>query len=124
LGWDDQLASNGKLNVVTSVAPLSSIVRNIGGNRINLRGLIPDGTDSHTFEPAPGDARVLAQADLVILNGLHLETPTEKLARANLKPGAAIQLLGDQAIAPQEWLFDFSFPKEQGDPNPHVWMDP
>lgn len=57
LGWSDDLrAGNGKLNVVTTVAPLSSIVRNVGGDAINLRGIVPDGTNSHTVEPAPSDA--------------------------------------------------------------------
>src|SRR6476619_3044616 len=86
LGWADELVDdNGKLNVVTTVAPISSMARNIGGDRIDLHGIIPDGTNSHTFEPAPSDARVLSQADLVIVNGLHLETPTQELAEANMK---------------------------------------
>ncbi|HLQ33843.1 MAG TPA: metal ABC transporter substrate-binding protein [Chloroflexota bacterium] len=124
LGWSDELPANGKLNVATTVAPISSIVRNVGGDRINLHGIIPDGTDSHTFQPAPGDAKVLAKADIVVLNGLHLETPTEKLARANLKSGAGIYMLGDSAVSAKEWIFDFSFPSENGDPNPHLWMNP
>lgn len=122
-GWQDEFSAGPKLKVVTTVAPLSSIVRNIGGNRISLRGIIPDGTDSHTFEPAPSDAKYLSQADLVIVNGLHLEDPTVKLARANLKPGAALKELGDNTIPPEQYVFDFSFPKEKGDPNPHLWMD-
>src|SRR5207248_1118520 len=42
LGWADELSTNGKLNVATTVAPLSSIARNIGGDRINLHGIIPE----------------------------------------------------------------------------------
>ncbi len=123
--WADDLGKNdGRLKVVTSVAPISDIVRNIGGDRIALRGVIPDGTDSHTFEPKPSDAKVLAQADLILMNGMHLEEPTLKLAEANKKPGAEIKLLGDAAVAQGDWLYDFSFPKEAGDPNPHVWMNP
>jgi ABC-type Zn uptake system ZnuABC Zn-binding protein ZnuA len=123
--WADDLSKNdGRLKVVTSVAPISDIVRNVGGERIALRGIIPDGVDSHTFEPKPSDAKVLAQADLIILNGLHLEEPMRKLAEANKKPGAEIKLLGDNTITEREWIFDFSFPKEQGDPNPHLWMNP
>jgi ABC-type Zn uptake system ZnuABC Zn-binding protein ZnuA len=120
----DQLGANNKLNVVTSVAPLTDIVRNIGGDRINLYGIIPDGVDSHSFEPKPSDAKVLSKADLVILNGLHLEDPTLKLAQANLKQGAEIKLLGDNTIGQQDWIYDFSFPKDKGNPNPHVWMNP
>jgi ABC-type Zn uptake system ZnuABC Zn-binding protein ZnuA len=120
----DEFGKNGKLNVITTVAPLTDIVRNIGGDRINLFGVIPDGTDSHTFEPRPSIAGRFAQADLVIVNGLHLEDPTLKLAEARLKPGAEIKKLGDNTITEQEYIFDFSFPREQGNPNPHLWMNP
>src|SRR5439155_8081624 len=67
--------------------------------------------------------KFLAAADVIVVNGLHLETPTEKLAEANLKPGAQIYRLGDNTITKQEWAFDFSFPADKGDPNPHLWMN-
>ena len=124
LGWNDELVEgNGRLNVVSTVAPISSIVRNVGGTRIDLRGVVPDGTNSHTFEPAPSDARILAAADLVVVNGLALELPTMELAEANLKEGAEIVVLGDQTIDPEAWVFDFSFPESDGDPNPHLWTN-
>src|SRR5262245_4624004 len=113
-----------KLNVVTTVAPITSIVENIAGDRIQLAGIIPEGINSHTFEPIPSDSKLLSGADLIILNGLDLETPTLKLAQANLKPGAAIYSLGDKTIKEADYIFDFSFPKEQGHPNPHVWLNP
>lgn len=124
IGWSDELSpDNGKLNVVTTVAPLSSIVRNVGGDVINLRGIVPDGTNSHTFEPAPSDAAIMATADLIFVNGLDLELPTMELATANLKEGAAIVALGDQTITEDEWQFDFSFPGANGRPNPHLWTN-
>ncbi len=112
-----------KLNVVTTVAPLTNIVKNIGGDRINLHGIVPEGTDSHTFEPAPSDIQYLAAADLLIFNGLHLETPTEKLALANKKKGAKVLKLGDNTVSQKEWVFDFSFPESEGSPNPHLWLN-
>jgi ABC-type Zn uptake system ZnuABC Zn-binding protein ZnuA len=125
LGWSDELVDgNGKLNVVTTVAPISSIARNIGGTRIDLYGIVPDGTNSHTFEPAPSDARILSQADLIFVNGLDLELPTMELAAANLRDGAEIVALGEQTVSEDEWVFDFSFPEEEGHPNPHLWTNP
>ena len=44
------------LDVATTVAPISSLARNIGGDRIRLHGIVPDATNSHTFEPSPSDA--------------------------------------------------------------------
>jgi len=116
-------AASEKLHVVTTVAPITNIVLNIGGDRIDLHGIVPEGTDSHTFEPAPSDIKYLAGADLLIFNGLHLEVPTEKLARANMRPAARILRLGDHTIAKKEWRFDFSFPESEGSPNPHLWLN-
>src|SRR4051794_38152118 len=125
LGWADELVDdNGKLNVVTTVAPISSIARNVGGSRIDLHGIIPDGTNSHTFEPAPSDAKFLSQADIIFVNGLDLELPTMDLAEANLRDGAEIVTLGDKTLNPDEYVYDFSFPQEEGHPNPHLWMNP
>ena len=116
--------STGRLRVVTTVSPITSIVENIGGTRIDLEGVVPEGVNSHTFEPAPSVATLLSQADLIILNGLFLEEPTLEMARANMKSGAVILSLGDGTISREDWMFDFSFPESDGHPNPHLWPDP
>jgi ABC-type Zn uptake system ZnuABC Zn-binding protein ZnuA len=116
-------ARDPKLKVVTTVAPHADLVREIAGDRVDLVQLIPDGVDSHTFEPRPSDARSLQQTDLIILNGLHLETPTQRLADANKRADTPYLLLGDSTISPSDWVFDFSFPASQGDPNPHLWLN-
>ena len=124
LGWQDTLTGGpDRLDVATTVAPISSIARNIGGDRIRLRGIIPDATNSHTFEPAPSDAQTLAKADLIVVNGLYLEQPTLEMAQASKAATAEIRQLGDNTITDHDWLFDFSFPESAGDPNPHLWMD-
>ena len=114
----------GALKVVTTVSPITSIVENIGGARIQLRGLVPEGVNSHTFSPAPSVARALTDADLIVLNGLFLEEPTLDMAKANKKSEAVILLLGDNAVSEEDWRFDFTFPKSAGHPNPHLWPDP
>lgn len=110
--------------VVTTVAPLTNIVSNIAGDRVQVQGIIPEGTDSHTFEPRPSDANVLSKANLIFMNGLNLEVPTEKLALSSKPKQTKIFELGDNTITQKDWLFDFSFPKEKGDPNPHLWVNP
>lgn len=117
-------AQDKRPKVLTTVAPLTNIVKNVGGPFIDLHGLIPGGMDSHTFEPAPSDVKYIVAADLIVLNGLDLEAPTEKLALPNKKPGARILKLGDKTISPTDYVFDRSFPKSGGHPNPHLWMNP
>ncbi|HEU0020325.1 MAG TPA: metal ABC transporter substrate-binding protein [Dehalococcoidia bacterium] len=116
--------SSDNLRVVGTVSPITSLVENVGGTRIDLQGIVPEGTNSHTFEPAPWIATVLVQADLIVANGLFLEEPTLEMARANQKAGSVILTLGDRAVSQEEWVFDFSFPESDGHPNPHLWTDP
>ena len=112
------------LKVISTISPITSIVENIGGLRIQLEGIIPEGVDSHTYEPAPSVAMAMSKADLIIVNGLFLEEPTIKMAQAAKRPGSVILILGNETITKDEWVFDFSFPESDGYPNPHLWTDP
>lgn len=114
-----------KLNVITSVPPITNIVKNVGGEKIELSGLVPEGVNSHTFELVPSDVVKVNDADLVIIDGLGLETNVENVVDEayNTKPNLQILKLGDNTITPDQYIFDFSFPKETGDPNPHLWLN-
>ena len=113
-----------KLKVSATVSPITSLAENIGGGRIELTGIVPEGTNSHTFEPAPSVAVTLAESDLFIANGLFLEEPTIEMAQSNRKAGAVHLILGPKTVTEEEWVFDFSFPEEDGHPNPHLWTAP
>ncbi len=112
------------IQVITTVSPITNIVYNIGGDKISLAGIVPEGVNSHTFEPAPSVAKKMAEADLIFINGLKLEEPSLELAEANKKPEGKIILLGEQTITPDQYVYDFSFPQEAGSPNPHLWPNP
>jgi ABC-type Zn uptake system ZnuABC Zn-binding protein ZnuA len=113
-----------KLVVATTVAPITSIVAAVAGDRADVRGIVPEGTNSHTFEPRPSVAELLATADLIFVNGLKLEDPTVELADQNKKHDARIVALGTTVLPKRKYVFDFSFPKSEGKPNPHLWTDP
>jgi ABC-type Zn uptake system ZnuABC Zn-binding protein ZnuA len=117
-------ANDGKLKVATTVAPITSIAAEIGGGRVDITGIVPEGTNSHTFEPKPSVAELLSTADVVYINGLSLEDPTKDLAEQNLKHGAAIVELGPRTIPESDYIYDVSFPRSGGKPNPHLWTDP
>jgi ABC-type Zn uptake system ZnuABC Zn-binding protein ZnuA len=116
-------STGGRLQVVTTVSPITDIAKNVAGGAADVNGIIPEGVDSHTFEPTPTSAKLLSNADLILLNGLHLEDPTLRLAQANHKDGAVIFQLGEHTITPRQYIYDFSFPQSEGKPNPHLWMD-
>jgi ABC-type Zn uptake system ZnuABC Zn-binding protein ZnuA len=60
---------------------------------------------------------------VLIANGLDLEDPTIELARNTMADGTEIFTLGDKAIDPDQYAYDFSFPKDEGHPNPHLWTN-
>ena len=83
-----------RLRVVTTVSPITSLVENIGGTRIRLEGIVPEGVNSHTFEPSPSTAAILSEADLFVANGLfsgralHRDGPRQRQGRrSHADPG-------------------------------------
>jgi ABC-type Zn uptake system ZnuABC Zn-binding protein ZnuA len=117
-------AAGSGLVVATTVSPITSIVAAVAGDNVTIEGIVPEGTNSHTFEPEPQTAELLNKADLIFINGLKLEDPTLELAEANKKDGAEIVELGTIVLPESDYLYDFSFPEEDGKPNPHLWTDP
>ena len=116
--------SSTDIQVVTTVAPITSIAANIIGDCAEIVGVVPEGTNSHTFEPPPSVAEVMSAADIVFINGLVLEEPTKELALVNVDDGVEVVELGDETVSPDQYKYDFSFPEDGGKPNPHLWTDP
>jgi ABC-type Zn uptake system ZnuABC Zn-binding protein ZnuA len=123
-GSDAAQGGDDRLKIVTTVAPITSIVAAVAGDHARIDGLVPEGTNSHTFDPPPSAAKVLSEADVVFINGLKLEEPTKELATANMKKDAELVEIGARVLPESDYLYDFSFPKAEGKPNPHLWTDP
>lgn len=124
LGKQSVASENAKkFKIITTVAPITNMVENIAGSYADVIGLVPDGVDSHTFEPIPSDIKTIQAADLIIANGLDLELPTLILAEKVKKKETAIVQLGNRTLNKEDWQYDFSFPREHGHPNPHLWMN-
>jgi ABC-type Zn uptake system ZnuABC Zn-binding protein ZnuA len=117
-------SGDGRLRVVSTVAPITNIVANIAGDRARISGVVPEGTNSHTYDPPPQVSQLMEDADVVFVNGLQLEEPTFELAEQNAPEDAAIVKIGDKVLPEEDYLYDFSFPEEDGKPNPHLWTDP
>lgn len=116
--------NGARLQVVTTVAPITSIIANIAGDRADVIGTVPEGTNSHTYEPKPSVAKVISSADIVFVNGLKLEDPTLEIAEQNIPGAGQLVELGTIALPDDLYIYDFSFPKEGGKPNPHLWTNP
>jgi ABC-type Zn uptake system ZnuABC Zn-binding protein ZnuA len=110
--------------IVTTVAPITNLVGLVAGTAGPVvQGIVPEGTNSHTYEPPPSAAATLEQADIIFVNGLALEDPTLEMARTNA-PNAVICEIGTAVLPKSGWMYDFSFPESGGKPNPHLWTNP
>jgi zinc/manganese transport system substrate-binding protein len=100
-----------RLNVVASFSILGDFVKNVGGDRVDVTTLVgPDG-DVHVYAPAPADARKIADAGLLVINGLGLEGWLPRLLQAS--GGKAPILIATNGIAPL---------KLGSDADPHAWQ--
>jgi zinc/manganese transport system substrate-binding protein len=100
-----------RLNVVATFSILGDFARNVGGERVNVTTLVgPDG-DVHVYTPAPADARKIADAKLVIINGLGLEGWLSRLTQS--AGGKATMVTASHGIAPR---------KLGAEADPHAWQ--
>jgi zinc/manganese transport system substrate-binding protein len=100
-----------RLNVVASFSILGDLVRNVGGERVAVTTLVgPDG-DVHVYTPAPADAKKIADAKLVIINGLGLEGWLPRLVQSSGSKAAIV--VATSGIAPR---------KLGSDADPHAWQ--
>ena len=103
----------GKLKVVTTFTILEDMVRNVGGEHVALTTLVgPDG-DAHVYEPTPADARTLARADLVVVNGLGFEGWIDRLVRVSGYRGPVV--VASEGVA--------ALTVNENQPDPHAWQD-
>lgn len=109
------LSAADKPVVVTSFSILADMTREIGGEQIELINLVGADEDAHVYEPAPDDAKVLQQADLVIANGLGFEPWLERLLASSEPTGERID--ASRGVLPL-WL------EEDGEKvaDPHAWQ--
>jgi len=122
-GGDDDGGDSGKVQVVTTLPLFADFVREVGGDRVEVTSLVPNGADPHTWEPSPSDVKKVTQADIAFANGLDLEPSAERLIEANLKDGAPFVKLGDEYrnATPQPGTRGGDRPIISK--NPHLWLD-
>jgi zinc/manganese transport system substrate-binding protein len=105
-----------RIEVVASFSILADITRQIGGERLHVSTLVPPEADAHVFQPAPQDAKRIARARAVIINGLGFEGWMERLIKA--AGGKPRIILASQNIQPLKT----SDPHLHG-LDPHAWHD-
>lgn len=104
-----------KLEVVTSFSILADLVKEVGGDRIELTNLVGADADAHVYEPSPDDAKSLLRADLIVANGLGFEPWLERLLASSEAAGKRIN--ASAGVVPLML-------EEDGErvPDPHAWQ--
>lgn len=102
-----------RLNVVASFSILGDLVRNVGGNSVDVTTLVGPNSDPHVYEPTPADAKKIADARLVFVNGLGLEGWLPRLVQS--AGNKATIITATAGIAPL---------KLGSDADPHAWQSP
>ena len=123
-------ASAEPLNVVASFSILADLTQRVGGDGVRVHALVGRDADAHVYQPTPADARKIAAARLVVVNGLGYEGWIERLVRSSGYRGRIATASDgvDTLARPQEHGGKREPQHESGDPrggiDPHAWQDP
>lgn len=111
--------TSGKLNVVTTTGMIGDIVKNVGGDHVEVISLMGPGVDPHLYKASEGDVTRLQSANLIFYNGLHLEAQMgeviEKMNEFGVKTVAVTDSI-DRSLLNASPAYPDQF-------DPHVWFD-
>lgn len=105
-----------KPTVLTTFTVLADIAENVAGEHLNVESITKPGAEIHDYEPTPGDVAKASEADLILDNGLNLETWFKQFVQEADVPHAVVT----EGIEP----IDIASDAYAGKPNPHAWMSP
>lgn len=105
------LRAETRLNVVASFSILADFVTNVGGDRVSVMTLVGPNGDVHVYAPSPGDAKKIADATLLVVNGLGLEGWLPRLVQSAGSKAAIVT--ASSGVAPL---------KRSSDADPHAWQ--
>jgi zinc/manganese transport system substrate-binding protein len=104
-----------KLNVVATFSILGDFVKNVGGDRVEVKSLVGPNGDAHVYQPTPNDAKTVADAKLVFVNGLGFEGWMSRLVKAS---GAkATMVTATKGVKPRKMDED-----GRTEADPHAWQ--
>lgn len=114
--WHAPAVAQEKLKVVATFSILADFVKNVGGERVAVSALVGPNGDAHVYQPSPGDAKMLADATVVVANGLGFEGWINRLVKAS--GTKAPMIVATRGIKPRK----AEDPHGHGDADPHAWQ--
>ena len=110
-------SAGGKLRVVTTIGMITDVVKNVGGERVEVAGLMGPGVDPHLYKPSAGDVQRLASAQIIFYNGLHLES---KMGDILAKMSGDTKTVAVTDTVDRNLLL--TPPEYEGQYDPHLWF--
>lgn len=111
-----------------SIPPLADLIQRIGGERVEVVSVVPQGVDGHTYEPTPSDVADITRADVTFYASEDLNPSVTRTVEANLAPGALTVDLMEATVPDGEVIADRTHSHGSGGThshaNVHVWTDP
>lgn len=104
---------------VVTVGMVADLVRNVGGDLVEVEGLIGEGVDPHLYKPTRGDVVALSRGDILFYNGLYLEGKMADVLERMGRKGTPVVAVGDRVEA--QGLYPVA--NAEGEHDPHIWMD-
>lgn len=111
-------SGTGKYRVVTTIGMITDVVKNIGGDRVEVIGLMGPGVDPHLYKASAGDVQKLDSASLIFYNGLHLESKMGDFLNVGKYRDKtfAVTDAADRSLL-------LTPPEFEGQYDPHLWFD-
>jgi len=109
-------SAQDRLKVVATFSILADLVRNVGGDRVEVAALVGPNGDAHVYAPTPSDAKTLAAARLVVANGFGFEGWIDRLVKASGTKAAMV--VATTGVKPRRSTDDHS----HGGSDPHAWQ--
>jgi zinc/manganese transport system substrate-binding protein len=109
-----------RLKVIASFSILGDLVKNVGGDRVEVATLVGPNGNAHVYAPSPGDAKKVADAKLVFVNGLGFEGWLERLVKASGTKAPIV--IATKGIKPLERSGDHDHDHDHGRADPHAWQ--
>ena len=114
-GASARAAATQPVNVVATFSVLGDLTSRVGGGRVQVHTLVGQGADAHVYQPTPADAKTIAQAKLVVINGFGFEGWIPRLIESSGYRGQVVTAgNGVRTLARQHG---------ERDPDPHAWQD-
>lgn len=115
----DNTTTHKKLNVLCTSSMIGESVSHIVGDSVVFTTMMGPGVDPHLYKPTPKDLKAMDEADVIILNGLHLEGKVAEVL-GKLKDGKTIIYMSDLVADQSRFINNTEF---EGSQDPHFWFD-